>query len=151
MFSGVIQLNNGAHIAAANNSFIQVAGNSFYDGSNYKRVVTGYSSRLTQNDGQLLFSYAGTDAAGTNISYTEGFRFTRNSELLIATTLDAGDYKLQVSGNVYSTGTYTSLAPTDGTAAPWRLGSYVTTAPTATGYVQVEINGVKYKLLAATY
>jgi hypothetical protein len=76
---------------------------------------------------------------------------TAAGEILINTVSDAGDYKLQVSGNVAISGTYTSAAPTDGTAAPWRLGSYVTTAPTATGFVQVEINGVKYKLLAATY
>jgi hypothetical protein len=84
-------------------------------------------------------------------SNTTRMTVTAAGEILINTVSDAGDYKLQVSGNVATSGTYTSAAPTDGTAAPWRLGSYVTTAPTATGFVQVEINGVKYKLLAATY
>jgi hypothetical protein len=84
-------------------------------------------------------------------SNTTRMTVTAAGEILINTVSDAGDYKLQVSGNVAISGTYTSAAPTDGTAAPWRLGSYVTTAPTATGFVQVEINGVKYKLLAATY
>jgi hypothetical protein len=72
-------------------------------------------------------------------------------ELLLNGAIDQGAYVLQTNGNILTNGTYTSAAPTDGTAAPWRLGSYVTTAPTATGFVQVEINGVKYKLLAATY
>jgi hypothetical protein len=40
--------------------------------------------------------------------------------------------------------------PTGGTARPWKLGQYNATAPTATGYVEVEINGVLYKLIAAT-
>jgi len=87
-----------------------------------------------------------------NIYNTSSTYFNAISgESYFGTTTDAGDYKLQVSGNAYVTGTYTSAAPTDGTAAPWKLGSYVTTAPLPTGYVQVEINGVKYKLLAATY
>jgi hypothetical protein len=40
-------------------------------------------------------------------------RITSDGELLIATTTDAGDYKLQVSGNAYVTGT-TVLAATSG-------------------------------------
>ena len=64
---------------------------------------------------------------------------------------DGGDYKLQVNGNGLISGSITTAAPTDGTARPWKIGDYVTTAPSATGYVQVEINGTKYKLLAATY
>jgi hypothetical protein len=39
---------------------------------------------------------------------TEGMRLTSARELLIATTTDAGDYKLQVSGNAYVTGTTVS-------------------------------------------
>lgn len=59
--------------------------------------------------------------------------------------------KLTVSGNIYTSGTVQTGAPTDGTSRTWKLGDYVTTAPSATGYVQVEINGTKYKVLAATY
>ena len=38
-------------------------------------------------------------------SSTERMRINTNGELLINTTSDAGDYKLQVNGNVYATGT----------------------------------------------
>jgi hypothetical protein len=44
---------------------------------------------------------------------TQRMRITSDGELLIATTTDAGDYKLQVSGNAYVTGT-TVLAATSG-------------------------------------
>jgi hypothetical protein len=87
---------------------------------------------------------SGLSGNGLNIDNFEGFTIRANQlggsggtinllggETLLNTTTDAGDYKLQVSGNAYVTGTYTSAAPTDGTAAPWKLGSYVTTAPTA--------------------
>jgi len=107
---------------------------------------TGTQTGIFQgsNSSILYISDYATGAKGIRIDAASG-------EVHISNSSDAGDYKLQVSGNAYVTGTYTSAAPTDGTAAPWKLGSYVTTAPSATGYVQVEINGVKYKLLAATY
>ena len=102
-FNNVIQMNNGAHIIAANNSFIQLGANSYYDGSDYRRVVTGFSSRLLQNDGQFFFMNASNAAAGTTISYSERMRITADGELLIGTTSDAGAYALQVAGSIYNT------------------------------------------------
>ena len=49
--------------------------------------------------------------------------------------------------------TATSLqtaAPTGGTAGVWKAGIYVASAPAATGYVQLDIGGTLYKLLAST-
>jgi hypothetical protein len=67
-----------------------------------------------------------------------------NGTTLIGTATDPGLGKLHVSGGI-STDT-----PTGGTSQKWKLGQYNATAPTATGYVEVEVNGVLYKLLAAT-
>ena len=53
-------------------------------------------------------------------------------------------------GNITMDGSIRTGTPTGGTARPWKLGQYNATAPTATGYVEVEINGVLYKLIAAT-
>jgi hypothetical protein len=145
---------------------LQVNGEIFSTGN---MTLKNAAPNLTLYDNSTSSSHIveGTDAGidiradNTNVSASslirffidgsESARLTASNEFLLNTTTDAGDYKLQVSGNSYVTGTYTSAAPTDGTAAPWKLGSYVTTAPLPTGYVQVEINGVKYKLLAATY
>jgi hypothetical protein len=52
----------------------------------------------------------------TGASGTETMRLTSGNELLLNTTTDAGDYKLQVSGNAYVTGT-TVLAATSGNVA----------------------------------
>lgn len=48
-------------------------------------------------------------------------------------------------------GALTSGTPSGGTAAPWKLGSYVTNSVTVstTNYVEVEINGVLRKLVVA--
>ncbi len=59
--------------------------------------------------------------------------------------------KLGIGGNFIAT-SYTSAAPTGGTAAPWKLGDIVAGAvtPDATRYVLVEIGGVPVKLIVAT-
>jgi hypothetical protein len=41
-------------------------------------------------------------------------------------------------------------APAGGTSGTWKVGVYNATAPSATGYVEVDINGTLYKLLAST-
>ena len=63
-------------------------------------------------------------------------RFNSSGELLINTTTDAGDYKLQVNGNVYSAGQYfsskvTNLSTISNTPLNASLLLY---APTTTGY-----------------
>ena len=54
------------------------------------------------------------------------------------------------TGTAVFSSTIQTGTPTGGTARPWKLGQYNATAPSATGYVEVEINGVLYKLIAAT-
>ena len=65
------------------------------------------TGRLTANDANSTFEIA--NAAGGNITIVQGTsteraRFNANGEFLLNTTLDAGDYKLQVSGNAYVSG-----------------------------------------------
>jgi hypothetical protein len=69
---------------------------------------------------------------GTNS--TERGRFTSAGELLLNTTTDAGDYKLQVSGNAYVTGT-TVLARTSGNVG---VG---TESPASFGKVGIRTSG----------
>ena len=70
----------------------------------------------------------------------ESGRFTSSNELLLNTTTDAGDYKLQVNGNAYVTGT-TVLAAT---GANVTVGS--TTAVGRFGVVVNEANGAGVRL-----
>lgn len=119
----------------------------------YNNIAIGYEAGRYTNAGgnnQTSFNsmYLGTDArssaSGNENEIVIGYQSRGNG----SNTVTIGNSSTTSN---YFTGSIRTTAPTDGTAAPWRLGSYVTTAPTATGYVQVEINGVKYKLLAATY
>ena len=55
-----------------------------------------------------------------------------------------------ISGGLKVFGVIQTNSPTGGTQQPWKLGQYNATTPTATGHVEVEVNGVLYKLLAST-
>jgi hypothetical protein len=75
-----------------------------------------------------------------------------NGELLINTTTDNGDFKLQVNGNALISGSIKTANGASSTAQPWHLGSVVATnvqLDTA-NYVEVEINGVFYRLAIVT-
>jgi hypothetical protein len=67
----------------------------------------------------------------------EAARITQSRELLLNTTTDAGDYKLQVSGNAYVTGT-TVLAATSGSVGVGGSPSPIT------GEVHTQVNGTTY-------
>jgi hypothetical protein len=65
--------------------------------------------------------------------------------------VDAGTYKLQVAGNIYSTGSITTGAPTSGSIKPWKLGEVATVSPTSPNRtIRVEIDGVVYFIHAKT-
>jgi hypothetical protein len=83
-----------------------------------KLVVVGGRTTLTANsevyqlklayntstDGFWLGSPSADALAFYNNAGTERMRITSSGELLINTTSDAGDYKLQVNGNIYANG-----------------------------------------------
>jgi hypothetical protein len=117
-----------------------VAGATGGTGTGY----TGYAGYLmTESAYPLQFGSVDTMRMTLNTS----------GELLISTsTTDNGNYRLQVDGNVWSTGSITTGDPTSGTKKPWKLGSVVgTTVQLDTGnYVEVEINGTFYRLALVT-
>ncbi len=74
-----------------------------------------------------------------------------NFQLIEIGQLAEAKRKLGIGGDFVAT-SYTSAAPTGGTAAPWKLGSIVA-APVvldAGQYVELEVNGVLVKLLTAS-
>ena len=60
------------------------------------------------------------------------------------------ELSIDTSGNLIVAGSMRTGTPTGGTASAWKFGKYNTTAPSATGYVEVDIGGTLYKLLAST-
>jgi len=80
-------------------------GNVFLEG---RGVSTNINSQYrTKGNGSHIWSY---NAGGNEI-----MRTTSSGELLINTTSDAGDYKLQVNGNVRSENSYSSSVSTNNT------------------------------------
>jgi hypothetical protein len=91
---------NNTYTATSNNGYF----NRYYN--NGTEIATFYAG----NSAGSLFNIVGKDGlafatGGTPIG-TERMRITSSGELLINTTSDAGDYKLQVNGNVYSNGNF---------------------------------------------
>jgi hypothetical protein len=107
----------------ANTTVLEVRGGG---GSSQSRIVMNYGTEtaITAENALILsntteFTFRGRSGR-TMTFYTdagsgeaERARITTSGELLLNTTTDAGDYKLQVSGNAYVTGT-TVLAATSG-------------------------------------
>lgn len=110
----------------------------------------GFGTEFITGDATSFFWSRGGGNSASN--FTVGMALNGGNELIINNGVtDGGDYKLQVNGNGLISGSITTAAPTDGTAAAWKLGSYVASAPAATGYVEVQVGSQKIKFLAATY
>lgn len=72
-------------------------------------------------------------------------------EINIGSVTDAGDYKLQLTGNFYNTGSLTTGAPSGGSIKPWKIGEASTVSPTSPNRtLRVEVDGVVYYIHAKT-
>lgn len=85
-------------------------------------------------------------AIGNSVAYDNG------GELLISTTEDAGDFKLQVAGAIYTTSTISTGGVNGETSKTWKLGSRRAAAVSldTTQYLEVEVNGVLYYIAMIT-
>jgi hypothetical protein len=94
---------------------LSIGGNAKVDPTNafYQYINNGFATHYQQVSGTHTWFYAGSGSAGGTISFTEAMEINTNGELLLNNASDAGDYKLQVSGNAYVTGT-TVLAASSG-------------------------------------
>jgi len=111
-----------------NGNKLQVNGNQSLNGGlrylDFLNPTSNYWDTYHYLDGTLRFNYNG--AGG------DEFILFNNGNLAI----DGGAIR--------------TSAPSGGTAQFFKSGSYVGGAPAATGYIQFEVNGVTYKLLAST-
>lgn len=129
--SNILHVNGGSGLAVIR---VSEAGTvrGFFGGAN--GMITGYTNEFAiRGESGLILSGAG-NAVNAYINSSAG-------ELIIANgSTDAGDYKLQVAGNIYNTGNITTGAPTGGTATAWRLGEVATVSPTSPNRtIRVEI------------
>ena len=131
--AGQIYNSNGILYLGAESS----AGGQIFSGSSAYAAVIGSGANYP-------LQFATNNATRATIN--------TNGELLINTTTDNGDFKLQVNGNALISGSIKTANGTSSTAVPWHLGSVVATnvqLDTA-NYVEVEINGTFYRLAIVT-
>jgi hypothetical protein len=108
-----------AYSATASNPFLRVVNinaSASTNFSNIQMVTDGNGRGIVNLNALNNASAASADFSiqtRHNATLGERLRVTSVGELLLNTTTDAGDYKLQVSGNAYVTGT-TVLAATSG-------------------------------------
>jgi hypothetical protein len=95
-------------------------------------------------------SYLPKWTSGTGLGNSSAY--DNGGEILISTTEDAGDYKLQVAGAIYTTSTITTGGVNGQSVKPWKLGSRSAAAVTFDGtqYIEVEVDGVVYNLAVVT-
>ena len=161
---GNARVGTGKLDIASNTTFglgIARSGTSEVAGQIYNSNGILYTGVESSAGGQIFSgssAYAGV--IGTGAAYPLQFAVNNatratintNGELLINTTTDNGDFKLQVNGNALISGSIKTANGGSSTAVPWHLGSVVATnvqLDTA-NYVEVEINGVYYRLAIVT-
>jgi hypothetical protein len=112
--------------------------------TSFLRMLADIASQnlINWQTGTALRFATSTQAYGT---FAEHARINSNGELLINTTSDAGDYKLQVSGNIYNTGSAV-LAATGGDV----LVRGTNNPLTATNRGNITLNGTASNIVAFT-
>jgi len=134
--SGALVVSGGVGVAKSLNvgEAVTVAGGAFAAASFYKSASLG--TVLSGATGSSYDLYI-TNPAGNHVMQVP--TGTRNAEFAATLT---------TVGAITSGASISTSAPTGGSGA-WELGVYSTTAPSATGYVTIEIGGTVYKLLAS--
>jgi hypothetical protein len=134
--SGALVVSGGVGVAKSLNvgEAVTVAGGAFAAASFYKSASLG--TVLSGATGSSYDLYITNPAGNYVMQVPTG---TRNAQFAATLT---------TVGAITSGASISTSAPTGGSGA-WELGVYSTTAPSATGYVTIEIGGVAYKLLAS--
>jgi len=134
--SGALVVSGGVGVAKSLNvgEAVTVAGGAFAAASFYKSASLG--TVLSGATGSSYDLYI-TNPAGNHVMQVP--TGTRNAEFAATLT---------TVGAITSGASISTSAPTGGSGA-WELGVYSATAPSATGYVTIEIGGTVYKLLAS--
>ena len=87
--SKVLQLGN-ASVFNYNDTYFHLGQNFYWDGSNYKYIANGHSTRLIQNAGEFSFLQAASGSADANITYTTPLKINSSGEVSIGAGAGSG-------------------------------------------------------------
>ena len=97
-------INGGMGLLSVSNASF-VLNNAYYNGGWIYKASSFAQNFVLNNDGSFQFNIAPSGSANAAITFTQAMTLTAAGELLINTTSDAGDWKLQVNGSAYFTNT----------------------------------------------
>ena len=105
-----LQLGGNTYSAlASSNHYLNIAANSYYDGTNFRYISNGYTSRYQLSDSTHLWYVGASGATGNVVSYSTAMTITSGGNLLVGTSTNQGE-KVYVDGGVRATGgMYASL------------------------------------------
>jgi len=103
-----LQLGGNTYNAiATSNNYLNIAANSYFDGSNFRYISSSFSTRYQQSDGTHIWYIAGSGTAGNTVSYSAPLMIATSGNLLVGTQSDNGE-RLYVSGAIRATGSITA-------------------------------------------
>jgi hypothetical protein len=149
--------NNNVAIGAYAGQWTAPAGSTTKGNNNpIGSIYIGFDSR-PQDSAQTNQIVIGREAVGNGSNTTTignssvvGTYITAG-ESYFGTTSDAGDFRVQISGNALIDGNIRTAAPAGGTANDWRLGTVATVTPTSPNRtIEVSIGGTIYYIHAKT-
>ena len=85
-FPSVLQIGAAASLTTSGGDNARLFGNVWYDGTNYKRITSGFAHQYEQTGGTHRWAYAATGAADSTISFSEAMRIDSSGNLLVGTT-----------------------------------------------------------------
>ena len=95
-----LQIKN-ASLISYGNADVELAFNSFFNGTNYKYIANGFATRYDQVSGTHAWFNAASGTAGNTITFTQAMTLNASGNLGIGTTAPLG--KLHVSASGLST------------------------------------------------
>jgi hypothetical protein len=84
-YSGALQVKSAA-VYSASDFRADIASNSFFDGSAFKYINTGFATALSQVSGQFRWFTAPSGTAGNTISFTQAMTLDASGNLLVGKT-----------------------------------------------------------------
>ena len=107
LFTAIQLGGNSYNALVSSNNYLNVAANSYYDGTNFKYISSSFSTRYQQSDGTHIWYIAGSGTAGNTVSYSISMFLATSGNLLVGTTTDNGE-RLYVGGAIRATGSITA-------------------------------------------
>ena len=99
-FPSVLQIGAAASLTTSGGDNARLLGNVWYNGTNYKRITSGFAHQYEQTGGTHRWSYAATGAADSTISFSEAMRIDSSGNLLVSkTSVDSGVVGVEAKAN----------------------------------------------------